>query len=172
MKRLGAIVVFAGAVLVSTYILAPAAAPPHLPVVPASDLAAIAQAKPIVDAVDAQVDRLRERLTNPPAYPPPIRDPFRFGARAEPSRPKAATPALTERAVVVPPQPALPKLVAIATSVIDGVLVRTAVLSVGDDLQMVKTGETYQNFSIRSVGIDGVEIVEPESGKTFKISLQ
>ena len=72
----------------------------------------------------------------------------------------------------MPPQPALPKLVAIATDVVDGVLVRTAVLSVGEDLQIVRAGETYQKFSIRSVGIDVVEIVEPESGKTFKISLQ
>ena len=173
MKRFGAIVLFAGAVLASTYILTPAAAPPSPPAVSASDLAAIAQAKPVVDAVDAQVDRLRERLTNPPDYPQPVRDPFRFGARPEPPRPKpTVSPALTDRAVVVPPPPALPKLVAIATSVVDGALVRTAVLSVGDDLQIVKAGETYQKFSIRTIGIDVVEIVEPESGKTFKISLQ
>ena len=39
---------------------------------------------------NAQVDRLRERLATPPPYPPPARDPFRFG-RA--TRALAPTPA-------------------------------------------------------------------------------
>lgn len=176
MRRFGAILVFAAAVLVSTYILATAAAPPRPPVVTAAELAAIAQARPVVDAVDQQVDRLRERLTNPPSYPSPARDPFRFGARAEPPRPKpqSMAPAMVERATPVA-LPAMPKLVAIATNVVDGMLVRTAVLSLGDDLQIVKAGDVFANFSVRSVGIDAVEIADANGqtpGKTFKISLQ
>ena len=171
MKRFGAILLFASAVLVSTYVLAPAAAPPRPPVVSAAELTAIAQAKPVVDAVDEQVDRLRDRLNSPPAYPAPTRDPFRYGARAEPSRPKPSAPALAEHATVVPPPPTLPKLVAIATNVVEGTLVRTAVLSLGDDIQIVKPGDAYANFSVHSVGIDVVEITDA-NGKTFKISLQ
>src|SRR5205823_4249244 len=88
MKRLGAIVIFTAAVLVSTKILAPAAPPPAAPAPRSFELLAIAQSKSVVDEVDAQVDRLREKLANPPAYPQPTRDPFRFGQRPESERPK------------------------------------------------------------------------------------
>ena len=174
MKRFVAIVLFAGAVLLSTHILAPAAAPPSAPIVLATDLAAIAQAAPIVESVNAQVDRLRERLANPPAYPAPTRDPFRFGGRREPARPTSAEPAPPDPVVAAPAisAPALPHLVAIASNTVEGGLVRTAVLAVGDDLQVLKAGDTIAKLVIRSVGADAVELADPVSGKTFRILLQ
>ena len=173
MKRLGAIVLFAGAVLLSTHILAPAASPPPPPAFGAADLAAIVQTTPVVEQVDAQVDRLKARLASPPAYPAPVRDPFRFGARTEPTAPKAAAPA---PAPVAPGPasvaPTLPHLVAIATNGADGGLVRTAVLAAGDDLQLVRAGETYSKFLVSFVGTDAVELTDPATGSTFRISLQ
>ena len=172
MTRFGAILIFAGAVLVSTHILAPAAPPPPQPAILAADLAAVAQARPVVDEVDSQVDRLRERLASPPAYPPPTRNPFRFGDRkTEPPRPRAAAPAA---AVTVErePAPALPRLVAIATNVVGGALVRTAVLANGDDVVVVKAGESLGTFTVRTIGVDTVELADPATGRTFKISLQ
>ena len=172
MKRLSAIVIVAGAVLVSTHILAPAASPPAPAAVTAADVAAIAQTTPVVEQVDAQVDRLRERLATPPVYPPPVRDPFRFGQRTEPARPKpaAAPSVVVERPAA--PAPALPHLVAIATNVIGGTSVRTAVLAAGDDVHVVKTGDTYGTFVVLAIGADGVELTDPAAGSTFKISLQ
>lgn len=175
MKRIGAVVIFAGAVLVSTHILAPAAPPPGPAADPVADLAlAVQQTAPAVDAVDAQVDRLRERLTHPPTYPAPTRDPFRFGARADVAKPKAAAPAdaLVERPALIEAAPPLPRLVAIATAVVDGALVRTAALSTGDDLQILKPGDRYSTFAILAVGVDAVELVETDTGKTFRITLQ
>ena len=172
MKRLGAILCFAGAVLVSTHILAPAAPPPAPAAITPQDVAAVAQTAPVVEQVDAQVDRLRERLASPPAYPPPVRDPFRFGQRAEPSRPKpASAPAMViERPVA--PAPALPRLIAIATNVTDGTSVRTAILSSGDDVQVVKAGDAYGKLVIRSISVDAIELVDPSEGSIYKISLQ
>ncbi len=161
---------FAGAVLISTHILAPAAAPPPAPGLKPADLAAIIQDKPVVEQVDAQVDRLRERLARPPAYPPPVRDPFRFGQRAEPAPSKTPAPAVAARPLS--PAPVLPHLIAIATDAADGNPVRTAVLALGDDLQIVKAGETYSKFVVRAINSDGVELADPATGSTFKISLQ
>ena len=76
MKRFAAILVFAGAVILSTHILAPAEPPPLAPAPSAADLAFIQQAAPMIDQMNTQVDRLRERLAAPPAYPAPTRDPF------------------------------------------------------------------------------------------------
>lgn len=172
MKRLSAILLFAGAVLASTHILAPAAPPPPPPGLSPADLAAIAQDKPIVEQVDAQVDRLRERLASPPPYPPTVRDPFRFGAHIEPAPSKTQAPATAALVRPVSPPPALPHLIAIATNAGDGNTVRTAVLALGDDVQIVTVGETYANFLVRSIGIDGVELADSATGSTFKISLQ
>ena len=172
MKRLSAIVIFAGAVLVSTHILAPAAPPPAPAALTSADLAAIAQTAPVVEQVDTQVDRLRERLAAPPAYPQPLRDPFRFGQRTEPPRPKPASAPAAIVELPAAPAPALPRLIAIATNMTDGSPVRSAVLSAGDDVQVVKTGDTYGKFLVRTIGADAVELTDPAAGSTFKISLQ
>jgi hypothetical protein len=174
MKRLGAIALFAGAVLLSTHLLAPAEPPPPLPGLTAADRAAIAQNQPLVNQVrqvDAQVDRLRERLARPPAYPPPSRDPFRFGQRTEstPSKPPASAPPVVPPPVN--PPPVLPHLIAIVTNAADGNPIRTAVLASGDELQTVKAGEIYSSFLVRSISIDGLELTDPATGATFKISL-
>src|SRR5215210_7507782 len=96
MKRFAATVAFAGAVLVSTRILAPAQSPSAKPRVSPAALASIAQAQPMVDDVNVQVARLRERLATPPPYPTPTRDPFRYGKRPDPAPPKpAAAPTVT-----------------------------------------------------------------------------
>ena len=49
---------------------------------------------------------------------------------------------------------------------------RTAVLASGDDLQLVKAGETYSKFLVRSISIDSLELTDPATGAAFKISLQ
>jgi hypothetical protein len=175
MKRFGAILLFAGAVLLSTHILAPASSPPPPRPVTAADLAPIAQTTPVVEQVDAQVERLRERLATPPAYPAPVRDPFTYGTRPDQPRAKAAAPSAAPATIAEKPAipaPPLPRVIAIATDVVDGALVRTAVLALGEDFQVVKSGETFSKFVVRSVGIDVVELSDPASGSIVTISLQ
>ena len=150
----------------------------------AADLAAIVQSKPVVEQVDAQVDRLRERLAHPPSYPPPSRDPFRFGAKkssapsTEHSAPSTLAPSTLAPSTLAPstqhPAPSTPavRLVAVATNVIDGALVRTVVLSLGDDVVVAKTGEKVGDYSVKTIGIDVVELIEAGTARTFKISLQ
>lgn len=172
MTRFAAIIVFAGAVILFTRMLAPAEPTPAPRAMPAADFTPLDQAAPIIEQMNAQVEKLRERLAAPPTYPAPTRDPFRFGKTAEPPRPKAAAPAIAAREFVPPPPPVLPRLVAITSSVADGVTVRTAVLAAGDDLHMVKAGAAISNLVIRSIGADVVEVADPSTGASFKIFLQ
>jgi hypothetical protein len=171
MKRFAAIVLFAAAVILSTHVLAPAAPPPARPAVSAADLALVDQAAPMIDLVNTQVDRLRERLAAPPVYPAPTRDPFRFGTREAPSRPKPAAPVASAVELFVPPPPVLPRLVAIAATAGEGGVVRTAVLTVGDDVQILKSGDSVLKFVIKSIGADVVELVDSATGATFRLLL-
>jgi len=173
MTRFAAIILFAGAVILSTRILAPAEPTPVLPAISAADFTRLDQAAPVLDEMNAQVEKLRERLAAPPKYPAPGRDPFRFGKAPEPSRPRSEAPAAPVAREIPPaPDPVLPRLVAISSSVIDGVTVRTAVLAVGDDLQMIKSGATFARFLIRSIESDVVELSDRSTGATFRIFLQ
>jgi len=170
-KRFAAIVAFAGAVIVSTRILAPAAPPAAKSLPSTADVAFIQQAAPMIDRVNTEVDRLRERLAAPPAYPAPTRDPFRFGNRAEPSRPKPAESiAAAPIEPAAPPAPVLPRLVGIATSTVDQI--RTAILTVGEDVQMLKIGDTVSKLVIRGIGTDVVDLEDPITGRWFRLSLQ
>jgi hypothetical protein len=170
MKRFGAVVLFAGAVLLSTHILAPAEPPPAPSSLPAADLAAVAQAAPLAAQLDAQATRLRERLSSPPPYSEPSRDPFRFRSAA-PKRTTKPAPK-TPPAEPAAPAPPLPHVVAIATNTVDGAVVHTAVIGLDATVKMVRPGDTFLNFSIRSVAPDGVELVDPATDQTFRISLQ
>jgi hypothetical protein len=172
MKRLGAIVLFAGAVLFSTHMLAPAEPPASAERERVAARAALTQqaaAADQVEQVNAEVERLRKRLEAQPAYPAPARDPFRFGARAEqkPAAASAVAPAAPE-----PPKLVLPQLIAITTSVDAGVSSRNAVLAFGDNVQVVKPGETFGAFVVRSVGADGVELIESVTGRAATVSLR
>lgn len=172
-KRFVAIIAFAGAVILSTHMLAPAGPSAAKPSPTAGDLAFIQQAVPMIDQVNTQVDRLRERLAAPPAYPAPTRDPFRFGKREEPSRPKPVMASvMLPVAPVAAPEPALPRLVAIAATTSDAGVIRTAVLTVGEDVQILKVGDTVSKLEIRSIGTDIVELADPITGRTFRLSLQ
>ncbi len=172
MKRIGAIVLFAGAVLLSTHILAPAEPPANS----AGDLAAgraalmqAAAASSQVAQVDGEVDRLRKRLAAQQSFPPPTRDPFSYGARPEPRRPAApsAAPPAAEA-----PRAVLPQLIAITTASENGVHVRTAVLGIGDHVQIVKAGEAFSAFVVRSIDVDGVSLIESATGRTTTLSLR
>jgi hypothetical protein len=82
--------------------------------------------------------------------------------------PAAPVPA----APVTPPAPALPRLVAIAATNSDAGVTRSAVLTVGDDVQILKVGDTVLKLVIKSIGTDVVELTEPATGRTFRLSLQ
>jgi hypothetical protein len=170
MKRFCAIVYFSAAVLVSTHILAPAEPRviPTTAVNDRSDRGLVASA----DRVNAQVQELHKRLATPAPAPAPTRDPFRFGEHVRTPRPPPTTPAAaTVLESAIAPKIALPRLIAIATNVVDGKIVRSAVLSADEGVQLVETGAQIGDLTVRSVTVDAVEFSD-STGQIFIASLQ
>jgi hypothetical protein len=54
-------------------------------------------------------------------------------------------------------------------TLVDGVRLRTAVLALGDDIHIVKLGDTIASLVVRNIGSDEVELADPTSGRTFRI---
>jgi hypothetical protein len=167
MVRIASLTLVVGAVLLMTWVLAPAATPPQRAGArnPAAGDPAQAAA-PTPAEIQTDIDRLRTRLANPPDYPLPVRDPFRFGRR--PDAPHREAPA----AVVVTPPSALPRLVAILSDTVDGELVRRAALAIDGAVRIVGVGEMVGTLRIRAVTADAVELTDPATSATFRLSLR
>jgi len=169
------VLLFAGALLISQWVLssaAPTVTPSPAPVAaPHMTLSAYEQTTaPIVAEIAAQVDRLRERLNTPPAPPQPTRDPFRYGQRELP-RPKNVEPEIVAPPPAQPRAPELPRLIAIASEKTDAGVEWRAAISNGDQIILLKAGDTIGPFVVRSVSETTLELADP-SGAIHKIVLQ
>ena len=169
MSRVAGLLYLGGVIVLASWVWAPAA--PVSPPPPATTSTKLDQSGTVVAEVNAEVDRLRERLAVPPQLPPPARDPFRYGERHEPRRP-LAPPVEAPAAPAEPPAPRLPLLVAIAANTTDGVVTRTAVLAEGDGVRLVKAGDQIGRFVVRSVSADAAELFDPMTSRTHRIVLK
>jgi hypothetical protein len=154
----------AAAALLATRLISPADSSPTAPARVSQDPGAD-QIPPELAAVNAQVNRLHDRLPAPTDFPPPRRDPFNFGGRLEPRRPAPV-------AFVDLPVPALPKLIAILSEKNGDADVRTAVISAGDDVEFVKTGGAVGNLRVSLITSEGIVLTDPGSGLSFSLALQ
>ena len=162
--RLALIPLVGGVVLLATWIAAPAAPRPY-----AVDERDGGQSA-ATSEVDAQVARLRERLSAPVEYPPPTRNPFRFVPKPEPRRDDAAV--RVDAPPPEPPAPVLPVLIAITTPPGENPQ-RTAILKIGgDDIRFVKVGDRFGDLLVQSIAADAMELIDPVTSKTYRILLQ
>lgn len=160
---------FAGASLLVVWLATPAtSAPPQhpLPAVTPMD-----QVLPIVADVNAQVDRLRERLSDRAPYPPPSRDPFRFVAPTRPA--PTPSPIMATPIPLLPDAPLAPRLVAILTNNdVTGTATRGAVLAdLDDDVQFVAAGDAIGGFIVAEVLDDAVVLKDARSGVSVRLTL-
>lgn len=172
MKRMSAILAVGAGLILISWVTSPAArTTPADPRVSAADIERADQTAqtiaPLTTQIDDQAARLRARLSQPPPKPQPERNPFRFGGTSPSERgtypvKKGTYP---ERPGYVPlvnaPAPlALPSLVAITSDAGDGGLMRTAVLSMNDEMKIVKPGQVFDRFIVEAIGPDSVRIVD------------
>jgi hypothetical protein len=173
MNRIVGILGIGGALILISWVTSPAArtAPPGRTLSAADVVLADQTAQavaPLTTQIDDQAARLRARLAQPPAPPKPERNPFTFagvgrpdleGRRLRPtSKPVGPTTGI-ESPVSSPPL-ALPSLVAITSDAGDGGLMRTAVLSMNDEIKIVKPGQMFDRFIVEAIGPDSVRIVD------------
>jgi hypothetical protein len=152
MNRLASALIVGGAALLLMWQVTPAtSAPPP----PRTDVSLeLDQAAPVLAQVNAQVDKLRERLAAPPSFPPPSRDPFNFGTRPDRVPRPAPADAPTIVDALAPPAPVPP-----------------AVFSVDDDVQIVAAGQSIGSFIVRNISADRVVLVHRASNAVFSIKL-
>jgi hypothetical protein len=144
MLRIASLTLVGGAVLLMTWVLAPAATRPQRAEAPRAPAGALTPASSALVDFEHELDRMRARLASRPAYPQPVRDPFRFGRR--PVEPRHETAPVA----VPPPAPALPRLVAILSDTVDGVLVRRAALAFDRSVRIAGVGDMVGALRIRS----------------------
>ncbi len=173
MHRLTSALLLGSAVLLTSYINAPAAPTPARVPVSSADVAAIDAMIPLAAEVTQETERLRSRLTPAPAAPVARRNPFGFGNR---TRPAPSTPDTTAEPAAVlidtaPPAIAWPTLVALLTARDEGSAL-TAVLALGDAIEILSAGGTVGGFQVREVTATSVELVHVASSSTTRLAIR
>ena len=173
MPRLTSALLLGGGVLLASYISAPAAPTPESPRVSLATTAEIDSLAPLVADVAQETERLRARLAAVPAVPVARRDPFNFGAVRRPERPAPSAPKPQSELSVADAAPAIawPSLVAMLT---DGgeTPVFTAVLGLGDAVEVLKKGDATGGFQIRDVTSTSVELVHVATNTVTRLSIR
>lgn len=178
MRRFAFVLSLGCVVLLATWVQAPAA-PAREDVAPSwGDVAAAEQTAqstvPVARQIDEEAERLRQHLAAQVPFILPARNPFRFNVTAsEKPMPKGSEPFSTvpvekgsDPLVLNPPAPpaiAVPLLVGVTEDTADGVVSRTVVLSMGDDMAIVKIGQPFARFIVQSISATSVELVDVTS---------
>ena len=167
MNRVAALVLLIGGALLLSWAVAPATSGPA----PQGIAPVTVDRKPSRPSpnMTAEVARLRERLAKVPEFPEPSRDPFRFAGKRTPV---AVVPSPAESVPVEAAAPVLPRLVALMDDGRPGAPLWRAVMAIGDDVRIVTVGETVAGFSVKGIGADGVELVDPASQRSFRLHLK
>ena len=170
MSRLRSLLLLGGTVLVMSYISAPAAPTPAPPRPSDEQVRAIHAAAPIVDSAEQEAAQLRARLAVVPPSAEPRRDPFSFGSKPrEPKRVETSAPP-SDPPVEMPAPPPLvwPKLVALLTD--NGKV--TAVLGIGDAVEMLEAGEAAGGFLVREITASSIEVVHVATSVATRLTLR
>ena len=170
MSRSRLALLLAGTVLLMSYINAPAA-PTRAPArATETEIRSIDAMAPVVEAATQEAARLRERLAVVPEKPVTLRDPFSFGTTVRKPKRVVAAPEPEPIAPEVEPPPPLvwPKLVALLTD--NGKF--TAVIGVGDSVEMLKAGDTAGGFLVRDITATSIEVVHVATSVATRLTLR
>jgi hypothetical protein len=131
----------------------------------------------------SQAERLRTRLTSPPPFKPPSRNPFRFHEPSAPAASGLAARAHTGEGAAVlstsqiepPQQPERPEMQLVGVAEErgpDGRVVRTAIVSAMTQLFYAKEGErVLGRYEVVRIGADRAQLKDPD-GQTFSLALR
>jgi hypothetical protein len=161
MQRLALVLLIGGTVLLASWVMAGDPPQRKVPSEPSEPTA------PIVADMNAQVDRLRERLSVETRFSTPTRDPFHFTAKVEPA---AIAPPPTPEKAAAPEPP--PQLIAILTDKAKDGVTRRAVFSLNGNVQIVKPGDTIDRFVVGRVDADGVELTLRGSVVPLRVTIK
>jgi hypothetical protein len=126
----------------------------------------------LLPALQAKVGQTSANAAVSPGRVSRARNPFVFASRPQPA-PPAGRPA--PPAIVAAPEPLLPRLslTGIADDTSTGTSVRTAVLSIGGQIYLVKEGENATaRFTAIRITADVVELRDETTGNVVRLALR
>lgn len=130
--------------------------------------------------LEEQGRRLQMRLWRGTHYREPSRNPFRFGSAEPPPRavarrggaPAGASPG-TAAPAPAPAPPPLVRLSGLAADVVEGQVVRTAILTTIRGVELAREGETVSGgYRVRSIDDNAVELVSTSDGTVLRLTLR
>jgi hypothetical protein len=156
--------------LAGTYMASSPLLPPR--VAPAASPDGGGAAPPAAD-IERQAARLAAGLRAEASFRTPTRNPFRFGERivAAPA-PSPAQASIDAAAAIPPPSPEPPfiALSGIATDVVEGATVRTAVLTTASGVTLARVGELVgPDYRVREIREDGVDLESVGDGSIRRL---
>ena len=186
MKRVSSALVIGGVLILISWVTSPSARPtPPGPALSEADLDRAEQTTqsiaPLTAQIDDQAAQLRARLSQTVPKPQPARNPFSFGKGTDRKGTYPGTkgtypvdPGYVPLAPAAPVPLALPTLVAITTDAVDGGVMRTAVLSMNDEMKIVRPGQIFDRFIVEAIGPDSCRIVDITSPTraTFTVAIR
>lgn len=165
-----------GAVVLVAWVAAPqSSSPPPQVAVTTPAVASADPVSPEIEQINREVDRLRDRLTEPARATEPVRDPFQF---IEPRVHRAASQPRTEPARIDVPVPApstvsWPSLVAILSSGNDRSPSHQVVLEDASELvQFRSAGEAMGDIVVTAITADQVTLTHSPSGESTQLTLR
>jgi hypothetical protein len=166
-----------GASLLAAWLVAPVSSspPPQAGAMVTSEAMVPLAALPELDALNGEVDRLRDRLAEPARASEPVRDPFQYAA--VPIERVVALRALDplDADSFEPQRPSIvwPSLVAILSSGTDELITRQAVLGIGYDLLEIRSvGEVLGGIVVSDITSDAVTLTHALSGQSTHLALR
>ena len=152
-----------------------AAAAPSLAPPPRADAAKnqIAEPDRAAIALAAEADRLHARLGVVPAPRPVTRNPFLFASRIPPVVPIAPLPEALASAAASAAVPVPITLLGVAEDANATKVMRTAILSLGGELLLLKEGESIGNgrYRLTQIGADAIDVEDTADSHTIRIAL-
>jgi len=152
-----------------------AAAAPSLAPPPAANASKDEPAEPdrATIALAAEAERMRNRLGVVPVPRPVTRNPFLFGSRIAATVLTAPAPAgIAPSPAAAAPAPPV-TLLGVAEDANAATVVRTAILSLGGELLLVREGESIGNgrYRLHQIGADAIELEDTTDSRTIRIVL-
>ncbi len=163
-------VLVSGAGLIGTYFLSTPATPE--PGAPVSRRVVAEQVRAAGDIQELAV-RLQARVRAEVAFREPARNPFRFSPRPTPREAAPASVVAAPAAAVAPAPPALPflALIGVAADDVEGVTQRTAIISTGQSVLLVRDGDAVgAGYTVRRVEEGAVDLTSTADGSGRRLT--
>ena len=163
--------VMSGVGLIATWLASVPSGPARAPLALPPEVAPVAA---VVSPIEEQAARLARGLDYEARFGEPSRNPFRFGAAAAaPDVAGPVAPPVADIVALAAPPPPLLTLAGMATDLVEGEPVRTAIISGPAGVVLAGVGDIVAGgYRVRAIEADSVELAGEDEGVTLTLLLR